>query len=206
MEGKMSSLPVSGWALFATLALGLWPAGDPVSAVEPSFDCSQASGEVEELICTDADLATLDRKLAEIWKEALAGWPQEEVAAQRAFQRGWIKGRNDCWKAEDKRRCVEESYRTRIVEIQIQSGQLEVPAVVGFDCPDAEHKPFTVVFYQQTEPPSAVITYGDDQVIAFLAPSGSGARYVAANVEFWEHQGEATVDWFGTQLVCRPRQ
>lgn len=205
MERTMSSLPVSGRALFAILTLGLWSAVDPVSAVAPSFDCNQASGEIEELICADADLAKLDRELAEAWKKALANWPQEEVAVQRAFQRGWIKGRNDCWKAEDKRGCVEESYWTRIVEIQIQSGQLEVPAVVGFDCPDAEHKPFTVVFYQQTEPPSAVITYGDDQVIAFRAPSGSGTRYVATNVEFWEHQGEATVDWFGTQFVCRPR-
>ncbi|TNF77980.1 MAG: DUF1311 domain-containing protein, partial [Acidobacteria bacterium] len=96
MERTRSSLPVSGWALFATLTLGLWPAIDPVSAVEPSFDCNQASGEIEELICADADLAKLDRKLAEVWKKALANWPQEEVAVQRAFQRGWIKGRNDC--------------------------------------------------------------------------------------------------------------
>jgi len=26
-----------------------------------------------------------------------------------AEQRGWIKGRNECWKSDNKRRCVEES-------------------------------------------------------------------------------------------------
>jgi len=47
------------------------------------------------------------------------------------------------------------------------------------------------------------LTYGNDQTIAFVAPSGSGARYTAQNVEFWEHQGEATIDWYGTELRCK---
>ena len=38
-------------------------------------------------------------------------------------------------------------------------------------------------------------------VTPYLAPM----RYTAANVEFWEHHGEATVDWFGTELVCTAR-
>ena len=32
--------------------------------------------------------------------------------------------------------------------------------------------------------------------------SGSGARYAAPNVELWEHQGEATLDWYGKKLTC----
>jgi len=36
----------------------------------------------------------------------------------KAEQHGWIKGRNDCWKEADKRKCVEESYRRRIAELQ----------------------------------------------------------------------------------------
>jgi uncharacterized protein len=47
-----------------------------------------------------------------------------------------------------------------------------------------------------------VLTLGNDQVMAFVARSGSGAKYTAANVEFWEHQGEATLDWFGKKLTC----
>jgi uncharacterized protein len=41
-------------------------------------------------------------------------------------------------------------------------------------------------------------------VIAFLERSGSGTKYTAANVEFWEHQGVVTFEWFGKKLACAP--
>jgi uncharacterized protein len=172
-------------------------------SASPSFDCSKASGQVEELICGDDQLAALDRELAATYKKALKSWPAEILAEEKAFQRGWIKGRNDCWKAEDQRACVENSYRTRIAEIQIQSGQLVAPVPVGYTCQGEEDTPFTVTFYRETRPPSAVITFANDQVIAFRAPSASGAKYVAPNVEFWEHHGEAKVEWFGKRLGCK---
>ncbi len=46
---------------------------------------------------------------------------------------------------------------------------------------------------------------GDKQVIAFVAPSGSGARYVVSNVELWEHHGEATLKWAGKTYACNVR-
>jgi len=171
----------------------------------PAFDCSKATGVVEELICTDEGLAALDRRLAEVFATAVENWPADDLAELKAFQRGWIKGRNDCWKAEDVRACVESSYQSRIVELQIQSGQLEVPPPVGYVCEGHEGTPFFAVFFRQTDPPSAVLTFGDAQVIAFIARSGSGARYIADNVEFWEHHGEARVDWYGTPLTCEAR-
>jgi len=177
----------------------------PATATTPSFDCAQASGEVEELICNDEHLAALDHRLAEVYARAAATWPTDELPDLKAFQRGWIKGRNDCWKAEDVRECVDASYRTRIVELQIGSGQLEVPAPVGYLCAGDEGTPFFATFYSQTDPPSAVLTRGDDQVIAFIARSASGARYTAPGVELWEHQGEATVDLFGSKLKCKVR-
>ncbi|MEZ5286384.1 MAG: MliC family protein [Vicinamibacterales bacterium] len=170
----------------------------------PSFDCARASGQVEQLVCKDAELAGLDRRLAATYAAALANWPANIAAEQRATQRGWIRGRDECWKASDVRACVVDSYQTRIVELQIKSGQIEAPSAVGFQCAGAENKPFFATFYKETEPPSVVLTFGDDQVIAFIARSGSGARYTAANVEYWEHQGEASVEWFGTRLTCRP--
>jgi uncharacterized protein len=171
----------------------------------PSFDCSKASGEIEELICKDAGLATLDRKLAEVYEKASKSWPQDVASEQKAFQRGWIKGRNDCWKAKDKAACVENSYRTRIVELQIQSGQLEAATPVGYLCAGEEGNPFFATFYRETDPPSAVITFGDDQVIAFLEPTRSGAKYTAPSMELWEHDGEAKLDWYGTKLQCKAR-
>ena len=160
---------------------------------------------MEKLICQDAGLAALDRRMADVFAAAIQAWPADVAAEQRAYQRGWIAGRNECWKDPDPRACTEQSYRTRIVELQIKSGQLVAPKAVGFACTGGKDEPFLATFYNETDPPSAVFTYGDDQVVAFVAPSGSGARYTAANVEYWEHQGEATVQWFGTELKCRPK-
>jgi uncharacterized protein/heat shock protein HslJ len=175
-----------------------------LTLASPSFDCSKAAGEVEQLICRDQPLAKLDQELSEVYAGALENIPATEHATTRAMQRGWIKGRNDCWKAEDVKNCVEASYHTRIVELQITGGLLVVPDYTSFICNQQQGKPFTTVFYNQTNPPSAVLTWGSDQVITFIQPSGSGARYAAPGVEFWSHQGEAKIDWFGTRLLCFP--
>jgi uncharacterized protein len=187
------------------LATGALAASGEQQQPRPTFDCVKASGQVETLIRKDPELIALDRKMADVYAAAMKKWPTNIATEQRAYQRGWIKGRNDCWKADDSRACTKLSYRTRIVELQVKSGQLMVPTSVGYKCTGGEDKPFSATFYRQTDPPSAVITYGDDQVIAFAAPLASGAKYTAANVEFWEHQGEASVEWFGTKLTCRPR-
>jgi uncharacterized protein len=192
---------LTGWAL----GLAALPAVYLSAQTAPSFDCAKASGEIEQLICKDAELAALDRKMTAAYDKALRRWPAEEMPTQRATQRGWTRGRNDCWKADDKKACTVSAYRTRTVEIQITSGQLMAPSPVGYLCKGRERTPLTAAFYDNTEPPSAVLTFAADQVIAFVAPSGSGARYTAANVEFWEHQGSAAVNWFGAELKCDRR-
>lgn len=186
------------------LTISLFCLGINAALASPSFDCSKAAGEVEKLICRDQSLARLDQELSEVYDQAIVNIPGTEHTTIRAMQRGWIKGRNDCWKAEDVRACVEASYHTRIVELQITGGLLVVPDYTSLVCNQQQNIPFTTVFYNQTNPPSAVLTWGNDQVIAFIQHSASGARYTAPGVEFWSHQGEATVDWFGTRLLCLP--
>jgi uncharacterized protein/heat shock protein HslJ len=168
----------------------------------PSFDCEKAESSAEKLVCETPELARLDRELADVWEQAIARWPEEEIRRQHATQRGWIKGQDECWKADDLGECVAYVYRTRILELRIQSGQLEAPTPVAYRCAGEEGKPFTVSFYSQTDPSGAVVTFGDDQVILFGVRAASGARYVAPGVEFWEHHGEARVDFFGQQLEC----
>ena len=184
--------------LILTCGTGLASPG----AAKPAF-CAKPGGDIEKLICGDARLIALDRKIAKVYSLAMKNWPADVAAKERVEQRGWIKGRNDCWKADDKRACVEESYRTRIVELQIRSGQLMAPKAVGYQCSPGENKPFSATFYQQTDPPSAVLTFGNDQVIAFLTRTASGAKYVAQNMEFWEHHGEAAVNWYGANMTCK---
>lgn len=175
----------------------------PAIAVSPSFDCSNAAGEVETLICQDSSLSTLDKQMAEVYPAALANYPEQEQATAKAMQRGWIKGRNECWKASDIKSCVEFAYKSRIVELQITGGLLTVPEAKSYQCRETD-KPFTAVFYPQTDPASAVFTWGDQQVIALIARSASGSKYAGRNVTFWEHQGEVQVEWLDSQLSCKP--
>lgn len=187
----------------SVIACCLLALASPLSAAtEPAFDCSKAAGQVEQLVCRDEQLAALDRKLAAVYQAAMDNLPGAQHGVTRAMQRGWIKGRNDCWKAEDVRSCVEYAYQGRIVELQISGGLLVAPDYIGFSCEGDAGKPFTAVYYNQTEPPSAVLTWGDDQVIAFSQRTGSGTRYSGPNVDFREHQGAVTVDWYGTRLHC----
>jgi uncharacterized protein len=204
LEPMMSEIRFTMITALAAIGLmtPLAAAGQTAKPVTPSFDCAKATGQVEQLVCKDAGLASLDRKLADAYAKAMKGWPADVAKEQRVIQRGWVKGRDDCWKADDLRACVENEYNTRLVEVQIKGGLVMAPTPVAYRCTGAEGAPFKAAFYKDTDPPSAVLTVGTDQVIAFAARSGSGARYTAPNVEFWEHQGEATLDWFGKKLTC----
>jgi len=194
-----------GTLVFAALTAAITPAFGPAQNPGPSFDCARATGQVEQLICKDADLAALDRRMAEVYASALKTWPGDEVTRQRALQRGWISGRNDCWKETDVRACTEYSYRTRIVEIQITARQLGPATTAAYACTGGEANAVDATFRPDTDPPSAMLVVGTDRVMVFQTPTASGVRYIAPDVEFREHQGEATIDFFGTHLTCRSR-
>ncbi|WP_334178513.1 MliC family protein [Pseudoxanthomonas sp.] len=164
-------------------------------AKTPSFDCANAESQAEKLVCADATLAALDRQLAARQAEANDRDP--------AVQRGWAKGRDECWKAEDARVCVLEAYKTRLVELAIAAPGAAVPKQVGYRCSD-NRLPFTMTYYNDIDPQAAVMVWGNDQAIVFPQPAASGAKYGRTGIEYWEHQGEASVDFFGNKLTCRP--
>ena len=93
-------------------------ASAPAATPNPSFDCAKASHEIEELICKDAELADLDRSLADLYAVVLKDTPTSEQKTLKAEQRGWVKGRNDCWKSSDERGCVKREYEARISELK----------------------------------------------------------------------------------------
>jgi len=165
----------------------------------PSFDCAKASSDAEKLVCGDARLSALDRELSALYRGAQTGPGELDVAAE---QRGWIKGRDACWQAVDANRCLLESYQTRIVELRLSSATAPAAKAVQYACDDAG-KPLSVVFHNELDPQVALIRLGRDQAVTFAAPSASGARYTREGVEFWEHQGEATLDFYGTRLSCK---
>ena len=171
----------------------------------PSFDCTRASGESEKMVCSDPALAALDRELGDLFKTQAARRSGADLEALQAAQRGWVKGRDECWKAEDTQRCVREAYQTRLVELQINGGDIQVPSPVEFVCDDAS-QPFTATFYNDIEPRAAVLSLGNDQAIAIAQPTASGIRYAREGIEFQEHQGEVTVDFYGSHLECKAVQ
>lgn len=98
-------------ALAAALALPAW-------AADPSFRCSKVAHEVEDLICKDAELADLDRELSQLYRVVLRQTPPSQQNWLKSEQRGWLQGRNDCWKDSDQRGCVKAAYDDRIRELR----------------------------------------------------------------------------------------
>lgn len=67
-----------------------------IPAAAASFDCSKASTEVEQIICSDKQLSRLDEQMAETYKQAFANAPDK--GQLKTEQRNWLKRRNDeCW-------------------------------------------------------------------------------------------------------------
>jgi uncharacterized protein len=100
------------------LLFGCSIASLPAGAADPSFDCGRATHEVEKLICKDAELARLDNTLDGLYAAVLESTPASQQRMLKAEQRGWVKGRNDCWKSSDMRGCVADEYRGRIAELK----------------------------------------------------------------------------------------
>jgi uncharacterized protein len=165
----------------------------------PTFDCGKAEHEVEILICQDEDLAAKDRKLAEVYSQAIAAMEKVDAGGQEAIrelktmQRGWIGGRNDCWKAADKRQCAIDSYDRRTAFLQARYFLVEGSTPVYYDCGD---NPRIVATFIPTDPPSVRLERGDSLEIGILSPAASGSRYDADfGVYFWTRGEEAQVAW-----------
>jgi uncharacterized protein YecT (DUF1311 family) len=185
-------------------------------AERPSFDCAKAEGEVQQLVCKDEGLAALDRKLDEVYKAARAKATKEKPPVLVAEQRGWVKGRDDCWKArggsptfftaswqaDGVRGCVEGSYRVRISELQAKYRLVPPKGPVFFQCDDRSE---VVATFFETDPGTARLERGDQSVTAWLVPAASGSKYEGPNVEFWTKGQEATVTWLDAKLKCASR-
>ena len=173
------------------------------TAQGPAYDCTKANG-IEKLICEDAQLASLDRAMASVYAAALRKADNEHPPVLKAEQRGWIKGRNDCWKSNDRRQCVIERYRLRHVELQTRYRLVPVATSAKFLC-DGDPRNEVIVDFFQTDPPSLIAERGDSVSLMLQQPAASGTRYQGRNESFWEHQGEATVVWgYGTpEIRCR---
>ena len=171
----------------------------------PSYDCvGVEAGSIEELICKDNGLSALDRTLSGIYAAAAAKAANEHPPTLKAEQRGWIKGRNDCWKSDDRKKCVQEQYRFRIAELQARYRLVPGTGPVRYMCEDNPANEVVVMFFQ-TDPATLIAEHGDRVSLMYIQPGGSGTRYQGRNETFWEHQGEALVTWGhgAPEMRCR---
>ena len=77
---------------------------------KPSFDCKNVEkNTIEYKICTDEELASLDKQLNDIWKSFYV-----ITRELKKEQRRWLKERNNCKTTE----CLKQTYQERITTLQ----------------------------------------------------------------------------------------
>lgn len=167
----------------------------------PSFDCAKAASSAEELVCSDPNLAVADRQLAETYARALAAARSLDAGADQAeatlktTQRGWIGGRDDCWKADDLKACVGRAYLTRDAELVALWMLDESMTEAAWRCGDNPANEVYVMYFD-TLLPGIRVEYGDGIEAMQLSPTASGSRYDGTFGRFfWEKGGEATFAW-----------
>ena len=148
----------------------------------PSFDCGKAGSSAETLICNDPELARLDRLVSDRYAAALevvrelASGASETEEELRALQRGWIKGRDECWKAADPSECIRAAYLRREGEL-VALWLLKEPAGVAFWTCDGNPANEVVTFFFDTETPSVRFERGDTIDTGSLVATASGSEY-----------------------------
>jgi uncharacterized protein len=189
--------------VFAVL-FGASPIAVSDVAAAPSLDCAKAVGSVDEVVCKDPALGALDTKLVDVYAASSKAATAEQKNRLAADQQQWLVMREACNKATDRNGCVKERYTRRIADLQAQFKLVPSRGPFRFACNEAQSGPF-VAQYFETDPPTARFTFDGRTVTAFIARSGSGARYDGPSVSYWEHQGEASVVWFGRTIKCSTR-
>lgn len=84
-------------ALRCLILLPLLPLPVLATTAAPSFPCSKAASSAAKQVCSTPTLAALDRQLAQVYRQARGKAGKTLQATLKAEQRGWVKGRDDCW-------------------------------------------------------------------------------------------------------------
>ncbi len=150
-----------------------------------TIDCARASGQAEQAVCADKELAALDR---------LAGPRDDSLKASR----------DACVRADELRPCLVEAYAIRIAE-RAKAGAADAALVVGpttFRCGRDEIE----ATFINSEPDYAVLAGGDRQAVLPRATAASGVKY-EGRVEgetwsFWNKGREATLVRGGAESRC----
>lgn len=128
----------------------------PFAAAEPrvhvlpgekaSFDCAKAKSTDEQIICSDHDLAQLDRRMGEIYTATRAALPPAEKNALTQAQRKWLAGHDQACGINAQGplpdhavECFAKRYQTRTAELQAWLTRGNVIRELGGNEPWAEY-------------------------------------------------------------------
>ncbi|WP_183309165.1 MliC family protein [Croceicoccus naphthovorans] len=188
---------------------------DDEATVAPSFDCAQSDSKATDLVCDTPMLARMDNELQRLYALAESGTYTSEDRLQEltAMQRGWIKGRDDCWKADDLMQCVTASYAMRIHELRqgfFDSRQQDEKGIsngpLALACVGADYG--VSVTFIQADPGVAFLQWLDQSVALVQVPSGSGVKYEGSNYAgaaqlFAKGDDAMFTPPGGTEMTCR---
>ncbi|MFC3615548.1 MliC family protein [Lutimaribacter marinistellae] len=189
-------------AVFLTLI------ASPAVAADPSFDCSKAESGAEKAICASDALAELDLEVTRLYKLAVAtpDMGDDRLNELKAMQRGWIKGRDECWKSDlGLETCVANEYGFRIMDLRQgyanarsadDDGISMGPMVLACDGLDAM---VGITFVNGSEP-LAVMRWQENAIVLPRVPSASGAKY---ETDMW-YGGPSSLFTKGDEALFTP--
>ncbi|WP_409422664.1 hypothetical protein ABHF91_06595 [Pseudaeromonas sp. ZJS20] len=159
--------------------------------------CRLISDAVNRTVCERTALVAMDQQLkAKMQELAAVGGEALEQNHERWYQR-----RNACALRQDIRRCLEQVYGERLIELdwRYHRERIVYQGPITYRCPQGE----LAVSFLATEPPALVVQQGELSELAFLHPDGMGVNYrgVATNLE--EQKGAARIQWQGQWRQCQ---
>ncbi len=178
-------------------------------AQKPTFNCANAVNEVEKLICSNPSLASRDRALSSAYKSASAKAKGALAASLKQTQRGWVKARNECWKAKEQtwitaswtvntvKDCVDAQYRMRTSELQAV-WRLVSPKTISYSCQENPANEL-VANYFETDPATIRLERGDRTVTMWAVGTASNQLYEGQNVSLSRLGADVKVNWLDTR-------
>lgn len=151
---------------FITLPL-LLPTVVFACLVDHQINChAKELNTIDQLICADSGLLQVDQHMAKVYQQALTKSDNRQAPVLRAEQRGWIKGKAECWKDANQKACVTELYIRRIAELQARYDLVAVSKRIVLQC---ENNPAHEVAlrYYATTPATVIADYGDQVSLMF---------------------------------------
>ena len=162
------------------------------AAADNQINCQAKDlGTVDQLICSDQELLKQDQQLAEVYQQALLKAVNEKPPMLKAEQRGWVKGKADCWKEDDKKACASTLYTQRIAELQARYELMPASKKLLLSCENNQAHEISVRYYPTT-PATLIADYADQVSLMYQQTDQS---YVGRNEKLSKQNGVFTLQW-----------